>query len=113
MKDKIAEERLQQQIFTWHWNTLPEQRGLLFMVHNNPANAREGAKLKAMGMLAGVSDMIYLSPKGTPMFLELKTAEGRQSAVQKQWQETIENAGYRYCIIRSLDDFKKLISAHE
>ena len=98
-----TEERLQQDIFVWHWNNRPNERGLLFMVHNNPKNAIDGARLKSIGMIAGVSDLIYLRPNSTPLFIELKTESGKQSAEQIKWQQTIEQVGYEYKIIRSLD----------
>jgi hypothetical protein len=60
--------------------------------------------MKGMGVVAGVSDMIYLSPLGV-VALEFKTETGRQSEVQKQWQQLVEAAGVTYKIIRSIDDF--------
>lgn len=110
--NKVSESKLQQEIFTWHWNTRPSERGLLFMVYNTPPNAKAGAMLKGMGMIAGVSDMIYLSPLHGAIMVELKTDEGRQSTDQKKWQKAVENAGYRYVIVRSLEDFKKIIEQH-
>ena len=63
-------------------------------------------QLKAMGLVAGVSDMTYLSKSG-PIFLEFKTETGKQTTKQKEWQSTVEAAGYRYVIIRSFADFAK------
>ena len=60
--------------------------------------------MKGMGVVAGVADMLYLSPLGM-IALEFKTETGRQSASQKEWQRQIESAGYQYVIIRSLQDF--------
>jgi hypothetical protein len=65
--------------------------------------------MKGMGVVAGVADMLYLSPTGM-IALEFKTETGRQQPKQKQWQETIEAAGYKYHIVRSLDDFLKAIN---
>lgn len=107
-----TESKLQQEIFTWHWNNRPKERGLLFMVYNTPPNAKAGAILKGMGMIAGVSDMIYLSPLHGAILIELKTATGRQSPDQKKWQKAIENARYSYVIVRSLEDFKKIIEPY-
>lgn len=104
----MSEEKLQQQIFTWHWNTMPQERGLLFMVHNTPKNAIDGARLKSIGLVKGVSDIVYLKPGGIPIFIELKTDRGRQSPEQIQWQRKIQSVGYRYEIVRSLEEFKNL-----
>jgi hypothetical protein len=104
----MTEQQLQAHCFTWHWNNCPEERGLLYMNHNNPRDARQGAQLKVMGMISGVADMTYLSKSG-PIFLEFKTATGRQTDRQKWWQSQVENAGYRYCIIRNFEEFVKSI----
>jgi hypothetical protein len=65
--------------------------------------------MKGMGVVAGVADMLYLSPTGL-IALEFKTETGRQNVAQKIWQETIEAAGYKYYIVRSLNEFLKAIN---
>ena len=80
------------------------------MVHNNPRNKIEGAMLKARGMVAGVSDLIYLNPRtGRVQCLEVKTSKGSQQKEQVQWQFLIESFGFEYHIIRSYKEFKQLI----
>lgn len=100
----MTEDQLQAQIFQWHWNNLPQERGLLFHVNNKARNAIEGNKFKAMGVIPGVSDLIYLKPGGVPLFMELKTEVGTQSTVQREWERSITDAGYKYVIIRSLSE---------
>lgn len=100
-----SEDQLQAKIFQWHWNNRPKERGLLFHVNNKARNAIEGNKFKAMGVISGVSDLIYLRPGGKPLFIELKIETGTQSVQQKEWQSRIELAGYRYVICRSLAAF--------
>lgn len=100
----MKEHQLQQAIFVWHWNNRPQERGLLFMVQNTATDKRKGALLKGIGLVPGVSDLIYLRPNSSPLFIELKTETGKQSAEQIKWQQTIEAVGYEYKIIRSLDE---------
>ena len=59
MSSKVTELRLQASCFQWHWNKFPEERGRLFMIHNNPRNKIDGNRLKAAGMVAGVADLEY------------------------------------------------------
>ena len=107
--DGISEERLQQEIFTFHWNNYPDERKLLFMVHNNPRNKIDGARLKAKGMVSGVSDLVYLNPRiRKPQFLEIKTDDGVQSPNQKDWQDLVTKQGYEYYLIRSLEQVKEV-----
>ena len=105
----MSEDQLQAALFQYHWNNYPAQRGLLFHVNNKARNAIEGNKFKAMGVIAGVSDFIYLKPGGRPMFIELKTDTGSQSPAQKEWQAKIESAGYEYIICRDLETFKNIL----
>jgi hypothetical protein len=105
----MNELQLQAEIFKWHWNNIPEERGLLFHVNNKARNKIEGNKFKSLGVIAGVTDLIYLKPGGRPIFVELKTEEGKQSPQQKEWQKTVESAGYDYRICRDLETFKTYI----
>lgn len=104
----MQEFKLQSKCFLHHWNNYPDQRGLLFTVNNNATDSFQGAVMKAMGVVAGVSDMVFLHPDGA-MLLEFKTEKGRQNDRQKWWQKQVETAGYQYIIIRSFDDFTALL----
>lgn len=65
-----------------------------------------------MGVTKGVADTFMAVQKGGygGMFVEFKTQVGTQSPDQKQWQIIIENQGYVYRVIRSLEEFKELIN---
>ena len=104
----ITESRLQADIFCYHWNSYPHERGLLFHVNNKARNSIEGNRMKAMGSVPGVSDLVYLRPGGKPLLLELKLSEGSQSPDQKKWEAAVRKARYDYRVIRSLDEFKGL-----
>jgi hypothetical protein len=105
----LEEFKLQAQCFRFHWNERPQERGRLFTVNNNSVGKFEGAIMKAMGVVAGVADMMYLSDAGL-IALEFKTPTGRQSPAQKEWQAVIEAAGYRYVIIRTFEEFKQTLN---
>ena len=65
-----------------------------FAVPNGESrSARTGAKLKRMGVRAGVFDFALVLPGGQAAFLELKTEKGRLSTVQKVFQEAAKKAG--------------------
>lgn len=106
-----SEDRLQQKCFVWFWNTYPKLRKLLFAVPNGGArSSREGALLKETGVVAGVSDMIFLYNQRAYCF-ELKTIVGRQSEKQEEWQKIVESQQVPYFIIRELSLFKNVIEA--
>ena len=81
------------------------------MVHNNPRNAIDGNRLKAMGMVAGVSDMMLLRQDKPPLCIEIKTEKGTQQRNQKEWQQVAEYSGAKYVVVRSLDEFQDVIES--
>ena len=74
-------------------------------------DAVTGAKLKAEGVTAGAADLIILLPIGNVLFVEVKTAKGRQSPEQKAFQERVESLGFSYVIWRSVEDAEKFINS--
>lgn len=107
------EHRLQCACVRWFRLSFPQYRHNLFAVPNggyrNPTTA---AKIKAEGALAGVSDLILLLARGRyhGLLIELKTDKGRQSEAQKEWQERITKDGYKYVIVRSIEEFIKVVT---
>lgn len=105
----LEEARLQAQCYQWYHNTYPSNRGMLFAINNNSVDARKGAINKAIGVVAGVSDMVLLS---TDMvyFLEFKTLNGVQSEKQKIFEQNTKKCkNSLYIIIRSFEQFDQLV----
>jgi hypothetical protein len=90
----------------------PHEEGRLFLNLNNPRSRTNGYFLKGIGLTAGVADMTYLSGKGA-IFLEFKANKGKQSLSQKWWQGVVQEAGYRYEVIRSIEDFQRVVASVE
>jgi len=86
----------------------PNEEGRLFLNLNNPRSRTNGHFLKGIGLTAGVADMTYLSDKGA-IFLEFKAEKGKQSLSQKWWQGVVEAVDYKYVVIRSVEDFQRVI----
>lgn len=104
------EEKIQSQCYQWFHNTFPQERKMLFHVDNNSWNNVIGAKKKALGVNAGVSDMVYILPFGNVAFLECKTIVGEQSDEQKIFQRKVMERGHIYLIFRNLAEFKEIIT---
>lgn len=104
----MSEAQIQAACVTWLWNTYPQTRGLFFAVNNNSEHVARAMNRKAVGLVAGVSDTIFLW-RGKALLIEFKTPAGRQSEKQKEWQAKAEAAGFRYYIVRSLEEFQALI----
>lgn len=105
-----SELQMQAECFQHHWNTYPNERGLLHANNNNSHNAIKGNQNKALGIVKGVSDMEYFK-SGQMYFLEFKTPEGTQSKAQKEFQRQVEAEGGIYLIIRSFEQFKEFIKS--
>ena len=89
---------------------------MLFHIPNegNRDSKTDGAYRKALGLVSGVSDLILLIPRGKfhALCIEMKTDVGRQSPAQVEWQSKVEAQGFRYEVVRSLEEFKRLINEY-
>ena len=103
-----SEDAFQQQCRIHFNNKYPELRGLLFHVRNNSANKREGAYWKELGVVAGVSDLLFLY-NGKVHCIELKTPRGSQSPAQLDWQKLVEGQNIEYMIVNSIELFEETI----
>jgi hypothetical protein len=103
-----SELQLQSNAFTHLWNNYPELRGRVFTINNNSQNKVKGAINKALGVIAGVSDMVMLIPNGV-IWIEWKIETGRQSKEQVQFQSLVEELGMKYYIVRTQEEFISLV----
>jgi hypothetical protein len=92
----------------WFNLQYPKLRGLLCYNLNNSRNKIDGAKNKALGLVAGRADVV-LYCHGVATMIEFKIRDGVQSELQKEWQKIIEKENFEYYIIRDLDSFINLI----
>lgn len=107
------EDRLQIACVRWFSLQYPRLAPLL---HHSPnggqRNKLEAVRFKQMGVRAGFPDLILALPRcgyGC-LFIELKSATGRQSPRQKQWQEVATRHGQCYRVVRSVEGFIELIT---
>lgn len=109
------EHNLQCACVRWFNLQWPQYHGLLFAIPNGGARSKATAgKLKAEGVVPGVADLILLVPKqwAFALCIEMKTAKGRQSPEQMEWQRKVEDNNYRYVICRSLEGFMSVVNEY-
>lgn len=115
------ESQLQQECIRWFKFQFPKYEKVLIHVPNegkrNTKMVRtkygmkvvcsSGARLKAEGMVAGVADLLLLTPNKEygSLAIEMKTQTGRLSESQKAWREEFEKAGNKYVVCRSFEQF--------
>lgn len=73
--------------------------GTFLTINGNPINIG----------LPGEADLTLFQRGGKTVFIEVKTPTGRQSKQQRAFQKRVEELGFKYKIVRSLDDAKNLI----
>ena len=62
--------------------------------------------LQGLGAYKGIPDLIAVRD-GRVIFIELKTARGRQSDYQRKFQADLEAAGGEYVLCRGVDELRE------
>ena len=109
------EHRIQSSFVRWFRVVHPQLASLLIAVPNAAKrSARMGAYMKEEGMVAGAADLLLLVSRHGygSLAIETKTPKGRQQSTQKEWQQSFCQAGNKYVICRSLEDFMKEIKEY-
>jgi hypothetical protein len=90
-------------------------RGLLAFCHPYNGGFRTKAEAgigRALGVRAGVPDLLIWTPGGGHFAIELKA--GRRAVLsdaQVVWHSTLENLGHRVYVCRSVDDVERCLRA--
>ena len=120
-----AESDLQQACVSWFRWQYPRYAKLLFAVPNGGQRSAVEAKIMSgEGVMPGVADVLLLLPSNGyhGLCMEFKRTAIRyvdgkayklktyQSPAQKEWQAAVEAVGYKYAVVRSLQEFIDLIN---
>ncbi len=110
-----TEAQLQYEIVVWFSQEFPDFRGLLFEVNNDTYNMKHAMKRRSMGMIKGISDLIFIIPNnGRIVGIELKANNSRHTKthIQSQinWGKTLIENGGNYLITSSAGDVKTFIN---
>lgn len=69
-------------------------------------------RAKREGLAKGFVDLIALAPGGKVAFLEMKTAKGRVSESQSEWQERLIGMGFPCGVFRDADTAVEFLRAN-
>jgi hypothetical protein len=108
-----VESVIQRQSVKWFRLQYPNLSKLLFAVPNGGfRRGHESSIMSGEGVTAGVSDVILLksNKEFSSLCVEFKTPEGKQTDLQKSWQDLVEKHGNKYVICRSLEEFMETIN---
>lgn len=107
------EEGLHKACIEWanlHERAHPMLEWMIHVPNGGKRSKSEGGKLKAMGVKAGVPDLMlpFPSPKGTytGLAIELKSPKGEPTDSQTRWLRNCKAAGYLVAICRTFEEFE-------
>jgi len=99
-------------IAIWYWliiNIKPDWRAWHSANGERHGDPRQGAKLKAMGVVKGAPDLTLVGPTGRVCFMEIKSETGALSADQEDWMLWCIRHNISHSVCRSLDDAQKVL----
>ena len=97
MKEE-SEFLIQARFVAWVRHNHPEH--MIFHIPNGGQRSKiEGARMKSLGVLAGVPDLFIPSLK---LFIEMKNTQGTPSAAQWKIMEQLGEYGYAVAVCNSL-----------
>src|SRR6056297_1637998 len=111
----MTEQQLQHSIVMWFSQQYPQYRGLLFEINNDTQAMKQAMKRRAMGMIAGASDLGLINPwNGQFIGIELKAPGSRHKLdhikQQVEWGQKLIDAGGIYLMSSEIETIKMFIS---
>lgn len=110
------EDDMQAACVKWFSYQYQELKRLLVHIPNGGnRNLREAVRLKKAGVISGAPDLVLFIPKNgySVLCIEMKAGDkGKQSELQRSWQELAEKHGNKYVIVRSFDEFRSAIQSY-
>jgi hypothetical protein len=101
---KNEEEQLQRAIVE-HLRLRHKPGVIFFHCPNGEARSKAtGGRLKAMGVRAGVFDLILMLPGPVTFLLELKAGSNKMSPAQEQFAKDLNEIGIGWACAWSIDD---------
>ncbi len=103
------EDAIQAEIVRWSYAETKNQPDL-WLLHHCPNGGfrgmQAGMRFKALGVKAGVPDVVLPVPRGKyyGLWIEVKTATGKVSDSQKEWHERLTKIGHFVVVIRTAEE---------
>lgn len=87
----------------WHTSQYPELKLLYHIPNGGKRNAVEAARLKAMGVKAGVPDLFLPVPRGgyAGLYIEMKYGKNKPTSKQNEWIAALRQQGYKVTVCYS------------
>lgn len=104
----MSEEEHNIQVACVNWFRYQYHNLIIFAVPNGGMrNKVVAAKLKMEGAMAGVADLVIVACNKI-VFIEMKTAKGKQQETQKAFEKSVKALGHEYYVCHSFDEFRSV-----
>jgi hypothetical protein len=106
---KRPEQQLQISVVQFIERALPGM--LFFHVPNGGGRSKaEAGILKAMGVKAGIPDLVLLLPTSKVAFIELKASRGSLSPAQREMRDELTRRGFLWAEAKSLEQVEDILT---
>lgn len=103
------EDQVHRAVLNWIRKVAPQC--LAFHPANGGSRHRlEAIKLKSLGVVPGVPDLIVFGPGGKAYCLEVKAEKGTLQSTQKAFARKMDELGIGWACVRSIDDARTAFS---
>lgn len=79
-------------------------KAIVFHPYNNGVNRNHQVKMKRLGVLAGIPDLVIIKPGGMTHFLELKSGTGSLRDSQKEIRDHCDHNDIPWASAHSYDE---------
>jgi hypothetical protein len=97
------EDQVHRAVLTWIRKVAP-QCIAFHPANGGSRNRLEAIKLKTLGVVPGVPDLIVFGPGGKAYCLEVKAEKGTLQPTQKAFALKMDELGIGWALVRSVDD---------
>lgn len=99
-----SEDEIQKMVAAWLDYHLPKDWRWFHPPNGGWRKKSTAGRLKAMGVKAGIPDVVILRPKASPVWIELKAFGGVLSPAQRDFRDWAVASGHPYFVARSVGD---------
>lgn len=110
MKRAQPEMQVHKAIMAYLDSALPSTVRAFHPANGGRRDAKTGAMLKALGVKAGVADIVLVRQGGVMAFIEIKADKGSISPAQRDWRDWCGENGVPYAVVRSVGDVQAVLT---
>lgn len=108
--NRISEDALHQQVWRWLQLALPREVRAFHPANGGLRDKAVAGKLKAMGVVKGVWDFVFIFPNAQVGMIELKVGDNELTDEQAEWGEWLLQRGAVREVCRSLEEVETTVT---